>query len=319
MLAGEQLQQPVLDPVGVLVLVDEHVAEVARVALAQVGEQLEQVDGAHEQIVEVHRVRGVHPLLVELVDVGDGRLEERPLLLAERLGVAQPVLRTRDLALDRPRREALRVDLELVHAALDHPPRIRLVVDREAALVGEPIGVLTEDPRAGGVEGHHPHDARGGAGQRPDPLLHLAGRLVGEGDREDLARARHSRGQQVSDPVGQDPGLARAGAGEHQQRPLAVLHGIGLRRIEARKQALHRRRTGADRRSGALAEVLQGVIGRLIHSATEDSRREGVTPANRRRSSGPASAATDAPRHRAARRRGIRAGARSPPVAPRGP
>ena len=58
--------------------------------------------------------------------------------------------------------------------------------------------------------------------------------------------------------MGQDPGLARAGAGEDQQRPLAVLHGIGLRRIEAREQALDRRRTGADRRSGALAEVLQG-------------------------------------------------------------
>ena len=141
MLLAQQLQQPVLGAVGVLVLVDEHAAEVAAVALADVGEQLEQVDGADQQVVEVHRVGVVHPLLVERVDVGDRLLEERALLLAVGLGVEQPVLRAGDLALDRARRKALRVDLELVHAALDHPQRVGLVVDREAALVAEPLGV----------------------------------------------------------------------------------------------------------------------------------------------------------------------------------
>ena len=76
MLLGEQLQQPVLGAVGVLVLVDEHPAEGPPVAVADVLEQLEQVDGADQEVVEVHRVGLVHALLVQLVDVGDGLLEE---------------------------------------------------------------------------------------------------------------------------------------------------------------------------------------------------------------------------------------------------
>ena len=74
-LAGEQLQQPVLRVVGVLVLVDEDVAEGGGVAGADLGEELEHVDGPDEQVVEVHRVHAVQVALVELVDVGDGLLE----------------------------------------------------------------------------------------------------------------------------------------------------------------------------------------------------------------------------------------------------
>ena len=54
---GQQVDQPVLGVVGVLVLVDEHEAEGALVVLAAVREALEQLDGLHEQVVEVH---GVH-------------------------------------------------------------------------------------------------------------------------------------------------------------------------------------------------------------------------------------------------------------------
>ena len=101
MLAGEQLQPAVLGVVGVLVLVDEHVAERVRVALADLGEELEQVDRAEQQVVEVHRVHAVQLALVELVDVGDRLLEERADQLRVRVGVAQLVLGVGDLALDR--------------------------------------------------------------------------------------------------------------------------------------------------------------------------------------------------------------------------
>ena len=74
-LPGEQLQQPVLGAVRVLVLVDEHPAEDPAVLLADVVEELEQVDGADEQVVEVHRARLDHPPLVEPVGVGDRLLE----------------------------------------------------------------------------------------------------------------------------------------------------------------------------------------------------------------------------------------------------
>ena len=49
------------------------------------------------------------------------------------------------------------VDAELVQAALDEPPGVGLVVDRELARVAEPRRLGAQDPRARGVERHHPH------------------------------------------------------------------------------------------------------------------------------------------------------------------
>ena len=76
MLAGQQLEQDVLRVVRVLVLVDEHVAERLRPALARLGEALQDVDRQHQQVVEVDRVRGEQAALVEAVDVGDGLVVE---------------------------------------------------------------------------------------------------------------------------------------------------------------------------------------------------------------------------------------------------
>ena len=102
-LAGEQLEPAVLGVVGVLVLVDEDVAEGGGVAVADLREELEDVDRADEQVVEVHRVHAVQLALVELVDVGDRLLEERADQLAVGLGVAQLVLGVGDLVLHRAR------------------------------------------------------------------------------------------------------------------------------------------------------------------------------------------------------------------------
>src|SRR3712207_8141491 len=58
-----------LGVVGVLVLVDEDVAERGAVALADLREELEDVDRADEQVVEVHRVHAQELALVELEDL----------------------------------------------------------------------------------------------------------------------------------------------------------------------------------------------------------------------------------------------------------
>ena len=101
MLLGQQLEPPVLGVVGVLVLVDEHVSEALGVALADLVEQLEHVDRADQQVVEVHRVHPVELALVLAVHVRDGLLEERPDHLPVGLGVAQLILGVGDLGLNR--------------------------------------------------------------------------------------------------------------------------------------------------------------------------------------------------------------------------
>ena len=75
-LAGEQLQQPVLRVVRVLVLVDEDVAERLRQRSRASGKRSQHLDRQHQQVVEVDRVRGEQPALVEVVDVGDGLVVE---------------------------------------------------------------------------------------------------------------------------------------------------------------------------------------------------------------------------------------------------
>ena len=238
MVGGEELEQPVLGVVGVLVLVDQDVAEGAPPALPHLLEQLQRVDGAHEEVVEVHRVGLEHPLLVERVNLGDDFLEDASLGLGVGRGVDELVLGAGDLRADRARRVALRIDVQLVHAAFQHPQRVGLVVDREAARVAEPLGVCAQHPRAGRVEGGHPHRAGRAPDQPLDPLAHLGRRLVGEGDGEDLPRPRGAGRQQVGDPVGQHPGLARPRAGDHQQRALLVEDRLALGPVEPGEQPL---------------------------------------------------------------------------------
>ena len=75
--AGEHHDELVLGLVGVLELVDEHVLEALLVVLEHVGAGAEEVDGDHEQVVEVHGAGRVEAVLVLAVDVGDAPLVDR--------------------------------------------------------------------------------------------------------------------------------------------------------------------------------------------------------------------------------------------------
>ena len=79
--------------------------------------------------------------------------------------------------------EALRLDHLLQQADL-----VVGVEDGEAGLEADELGVAAQDLDADRVEGAEPrHALDGAADQVADALLHLARRLVGEGDGEDLA------------------------------------------------------------------------------------------------------------------------------------
>ena len=74
--AGEQEDQLVLGPVGVLVLVHQDMAEALAVVLEHVGAGLQQVDRHQQQVVEVHGVGGQQALLVLAVHVGHPALHD---------------------------------------------------------------------------------------------------------------------------------------------------------------------------------------------------------------------------------------------------
>ena len=91
-----------------------------------------------EHVVEVDGVRGEQAALVERVDVGDGLVVEARDARRVLVGADELVLRVRDLRVDAARREALRVAVELLEAALDEADLVGLVVDREVRAVAEP-------------------------------------------------------------------------------------------------------------------------------------------------------------------------------------
>ena len=77
-----------------------------------------------------------------------------------------------------------------------------------------------------------PHTVGGPADHRVEPLAHLARGLVGKGDGEQLRRKRAAAADDIREPGRQHPGLAGAGAGQHQHRTVDRLDGTPLRIVE---------------------------------------------------------------------------------------
>ena len=130
MLLGQQVDEDVLRAVGVLVLVDQDMAE----AVAPLGEGLrvraEQLDQLHDQVVEVQPTGAAQYLLVglvhparHLVGVAPVGIVLRPLELV--LGLRDRIAQCTDWI-------ALRIEAELVEDALQRRPGVVLVEDHKA-------------------------------------------------------------------------------------------------------------------------------------------------------------------------------------------
>ena len=186
---GQQRRQQVLEVVGVLILVDEDVAELPLVILPHVGVALEQADGVKDDVVKVQGPGGPELFLIGQVDVGDLLQAEVPLGPAL-VGVVPRqehlVLGPGNVAQQRAGLEGLVIQVQLLQALLDDPEGIVRVVDGEGGGKAQLFNVPPEDAHAGGVEGGRPDVVGVGADGGFQPLLQLPGGLVGEGNGNDL-------------------------------------------------------------------------------------------------------------------------------------
>ena len=225
--------------VRVLVLVDQDVAEAPVVVLGDQRVVTQQVDRAHDEVVEIQRVRGAHALVVLDVGVRD---DARDRILARRLRVArradQLVLRVRNARRHHLWGEALNVHVLGFEDHLDEALGILRVVDRERRGQARRLVLVAQQAHARRVEGRHPHAACVVSHEGARALTHLGGCLVREGDRQNLARPRAARGQQVGDAVREHARLAGARAGEDQQRRARVGDGLALAVVEAARERL---------------------------------------------------------------------------------
>ena len=242
----EALQDARLQPVGVLVLVDQHLVE-ARAQMCRQARVTHHLVPGQQQVVVVQRV------LAELLG-GVGAKQRfqvvMPLgaprkILAQHLGQGQ--LAVHATAVDRQaggfERKALARGCQPL--LLAHPGHqvLGITAVDDAERLGQADGrrVLAQQPGADGVKGARPrqHGRRLGGAQAQRLVQHPAGALghllrcparkrqqqqpVGVG------AVQHQPGH----PGGQCQGLARPGARQHQQWRMAVGHGSLLLGVEA--------------------------------------------------------------------------------------
>jgi hypothetical protein len=242
--------------VGVLILVDQRVAEAALVIGEHIRVLQEKAQHLEQQIAEVGRVELLEPLLV-------GRVECRPLAFGE--GECLParhfvrreaaILPTVDQRRQLACRPAVLVQPLALDDLLDEADLVVGIKDRETRFQSNQLGVPAQDLHADGVERAEPrHAFDGTAHQVADALLHLARRLIGEGNGQDLGAACATRAHDVGDARGEHAGLARTRSRQHEHGPIdrldrSALLGVEIGHVGGRGQAERPRGDGALRRS----------------------------------------------------------------------
>jgi len=108
------------------------------------------------------------------------------------------------------------------------------VVDHEILANAHRLAIQAQQPRRQAMEGAQPHAGQLASlvpEQARHAFLHLARGLVGEGHGQDAVPVG-SLGQEAGQPAGDHAGLARARAGDHQQRLCRIGHRRDLTRIQ---------------------------------------------------------------------------------------
>ena len=229
----EQFRDFVLRFVGILVLVDEDVFEALLIQLQPLGKLGEQFDGLEQQVVEIHRVLRFQSLDIARIhlrgDVVHGAAHEfvRVFFREDHL-----VLGTGDAESDLRGFHFFRIELQLLKDAFDGAVLVVGVVDAEIGRETQQGRFHAQNATENGVEGAHPQARGFAADELRDPLLHLFGGLVGEGQRQDLRCVRFVRRQQMRDAEGEYARLSRARSGDDQQRTIGMHRGGPLRFVQ---------------------------------------------------------------------------------------
>ncbi len=102
------------------------------------------------------------------------------------------------------------------------------IEDGEIGREAHDLGMAAQQPGGERMEGAEPPALHRPADEGRDPVLHLAGRLVGEGDGEQLLRPGLAGHQDMAEARRQHPGLAGARPGQDQDRAFGRLDGLTL-------------------------------------------------------------------------------------------
>ncbi len=258
-----------LQPVGVLVLVDEDVAEAGGELAADVVVAAQEEQPVEQQVVVVHDLGGALALEVAAEHRLDGVELAGELRVARHHDLLErpPGVDHQGVHLDEERRAgqpAVRRRRRHVGERVAHQvARVLAVEDAVVVAVAEPVAEAAEQAVADRVE-RPAHDAAGVAAEElADAGQHLAAGPVGERQEQDAGRLDAVL-DQSGDAVDDGAGLAGTGAGEHEHRPARVHHGCELLGVELGRVVDLPRRAGRGAQ-GNLADD------RLVGHGGEDS------------------------------------------------
>src|SRR6266567_2059629 len=214
LLFSQQANQSVLKGIRVLVFVDQDVAEAIVVSVPNFRNIAQQAYRLNQQIV---KIQGVILEQAFFVQHENARNRRAPLVdvlgfRAKGFGVLASILRRADRRLHRARSQLLFIKTEIANAILREPNCVVLIVNRERAGVAgfHRLDVAAQDADAQTVKGRNQRRTANFqfSYESGDASAHLFGGLVGEGDGQNVARPDIALGNQISDAMRDDPGLA---------------------------------------------------------------------------------------------------------------
>ena len=226
--AHQQLEHLVLRGIGVLVLVNQHMAKRSLPFLAYRVVFLQQLERQANQIVEIHALVGAQALFVAPHDGGGDAL-------VVVLGLGQRLRRGEAGVLpqaDGPLPLASGSGVGAAAAVLQDAGHVIAVQDREVGFQAQHRAVLAHHAHAQRMEGADQHFARRAADQAFGALPHLCGRLVGEGDRGNAPGFQAG----LNEPaylVRDHPRFARTRPGQHKTGAVHEVHRLLLGQVQA--------------------------------------------------------------------------------------
>ena len=226
--ADQAFEQLVLGGVGVLVLVDQHMAQALLPLGPHIGVRAQELEGQADQVVKVHTLVGAQALLV-------AGHEPCQLTLPFALGLGQRLLGVEALVFPQAQGPLPLAGGGVVGGAptvFEQAQHVVAVEDGKLRLEAQRLSVFAQQAHAQGVEGADEHLARRFANEGAGALAHFAGGFVGEGDGGDAATGQ-ALANQVANLVRDDPRFARARTGEHQAGAIGVVHGLQLGPVQA--------------------------------------------------------------------------------------
>ena len=197
----QQGGQAILQMVGVLILVDQHVAETAAIVFPHFPILLQQMHRLQNQIIEVQRVGIAEFARVKRIHFTDADLTPISLflpMLAVFCRTDHLLLGAGDGGEHLAGGKCLFIQVQFLEAILDDPLAVVGIVDGKVAAVADAVNIAAQDAHTGGVEGGCPYIAALLPQHPLQALLQLVGSLVGEGNGQHLVGLGRLHGAEIA-------------------------------------------------------------------------------------------------------------------------